>query len=69
VRIDAWGKWREISGVREEGEVRDTPIQTFIAVRERRLANPSTVSNGLRFAKLWDAIKKSAAADGEAVNV
>lgn len=69
VRIDAWGKWREIGGVREEGEVRDTPIQTFMAVREGRLQNPSTVENGLRFARLWDAIKLSASRDGEAVSV
>jgi predicted dehydrogenase len=69
VRIDAWGKWREIAGVREEGETRDTPIQTFMAVRDGRLANPSTVANGLRFARLWDAIKLSAAGDGNAVTV
>lgn len=69
VRIDAWGKWREIAGVREEGEVRDTPIQTFMAVRDGRLANPSTVANGLRFAKLWDAIKLSAARDGDGVSI
>ncbi|WP_156352069.1 Gfo/Idh/MocA family oxidoreductase [Devosia sp. Leaf64] len=69
VRVDAWGKWREIADIREEGEVRDTPIQTFMAVREGRLDNPSTVANGLRFAKLWDAIKASAAQDGTAVDV
>lgn len=69
VRVDAWGKWREIADMREEGEVRDTPIQTFMAVRDGRLDNPSTVANGLRFAKLWDAIKASAAQDGNAVDV
>ncbi len=74
VRIDAWGKWREVSvgGVdepREEGETRDTPMQTFQAVRDGRLANPSTVANGLRFARLWDAIKLSASRDGEAVSI
>ena len=74
IRIDAWGKWREISldGVvhpREEGEIRDTPMQTFQAVREGRIDNPSTVANGLRFARLWDAIKLSAARDGEAVAI
>lgn len=74
VRIDAWGKWREVSvgGVaepREEGETRDTPMQTFQAVRDGRLANPSTVANGLRFARLWDAIKLSASRDGEAVTL
>ncbi|WIJ24509.1 Gfo/Idh/MocA family protein [Devosia sp. RR2S18] len=69
VRIDAWGKWREIAGAREEGETRDTPIQTFMAVREGRHPNPSTVADGLRFAKLWDAIKLSAAENGNAVAV
>lgn len=74
VRIDAWGKWREVSigGVaepREEGETRDTPMQTFMAVRDGQLANPSTVANGLRFARLWDAIKLSASLDGEAVSL
>ncbi len=72
VRIDAWGKWREVSidGVaepREEGETRDTPMHTFQAVRDGRMANPSTVANGLRFARLWDAIKLSASRDGEAI--
>ena len=74
VRIDAWGKWREvmIDGVsepREEGETRDTPMHTFQAVRDGRMANPSTVANGLRFARLWDAIKASSARDGEPVAI
>lgn len=74
VRIDAWGKWREVTidGVaepREEGETRDTPMHTFQAVRDGRLANPSIVANGLRFARLWDAIKLSASRDGEAVTL
>ena len=74
VRIDAWGKWREVTidGVaepREEGEIRDTLMHTFQAVRDGRLANPSTVANGLRFARLWDAIKLSASHDGEAVKL
>lgn len=74
VRIDAWGKWREvmIEGVaepREEMEIRDTPMHTFQAVRDGRLANPSTVANGLRFARLWDAIKASASRDGEPIAI
>jgi hypothetical protein len=60
------GEW---GGLRDEGETRDTPIQTFMAVRDGRLPNPSTVANGLRFARLWDAIKLSAAQDGTAVSV
>ncbi|MDV3251037.1 Gfo/Idh/MocA family oxidoreductase [Devosia sp. BK] len=74
VRIDAWGAWREvtINGVaepREENEIRDTPMQTFQAVRDGRLENPSTVANGLRFARLWDAIKESVAGDGTPVTI
>ncbi|HTM79352.1 MAG TPA: Gfo/Idh/MocA family oxidoreductase, partial [Devosia sp.] len=74
VRIDAWGKWREVmvdgvSEPREESEITDTPMRTFQAVRDGRLPNPSTVANGLRFARLWDAIKFSAARDGEAIAI
>lgn len=74
IRIDAWGKWREVSveGVaepREESEIRDTPMHTFQAVRDGRMANPSTVANGLRFARLWDAIKASAARDGAPIAI
>ena len=74
VRIDAWGAWREISiggaaAVREVNEIVDTPMHTFKAVRDGRMLNPSTVANGLRFARLWDAIKTSAAADGNSIAI
>jgi len=73
VQIDAWGGWRQISrdgdpGRRETQETRATPMQTFLAVREGRLDNPSTIANGVRFARLWDAIKTSAAGDGTPVD-
>ncbi|MCW1918136.1 Gfo/Idh/MocA family oxidoreductase [Rhodobacter sp. KR11] len=74
VRIDAWGGSREISygnGVwtREEDEITDNPMRTFLAVRRGAIPNPSTIQNGLRFARLWDAIKLSASRDGESVRV
>ena len=74
VRIDAWGGWREVAigggaAVREVNEIVDTPMHTFRAVREGRMPNPSTVTNGLRFARLWDAIKTSAAADGKSISI
>lgn len=74
VRIDAWGGWREVSmgggaAAREVNEIVDTPMHTFKAVRDGRMRNPSTVANGLRFARLWDAIKASAAADGKSIAV
>ena len=74
VRIDAWGGWREGSiggdaAIRDVNEIVDTPMHTFKAVREGRISNPSTVMNGLRFARLWDAIKVSAAGDGKSVAI
>jgi predicted dehydrogenase len=74
VRIDAWGAWREVAvgggvAIREVNEIVDTPMHTFKAVREGRLSNPSTVTNGVRFARLWDAIKASAAADGKSIAI
>ena len=74
IRIDAWGAWREISldgkpGLRETNEILDTPMHTFQSVLAGRMDNPSTVANGLRFARLWDAIKLSAAGNGQAVEI
>ena len=76
VRIDAWGAWREISldgkpGLREEAATvqQENPLRSFLGVRAGQEANPSTVENGLRFARLWDAIKASAAKDGEPVRI
>jgi predicted dehydrogenase len=76
VRIDAWGAWREIeidgkSGGREMAEAPHGvgPMKSFLAVRDGTEENPSTVENGLRFARLWDAIKASAAREGESVRV
>jgi len=74
VRIDAWGGWREMSTgggqwTREDDEITDNPIKTFLAVRAGKLENPSTVENGLRFAHLWDAIKESAARNGESIKI
>lgn len=72
VRIDAWGAWREISadgnpGIREEVEIRNNPLKSFLAIRAGSAENLSTVEAGLRFAHLWDGIKASAARSGEPV--
>ena len=61
VRIDAWGGWREVTAdgnaePREILEIVDTPMHTFLAGRDGRLVNPSTVANGCRFSRLWDAV-------------
>ncbi|NLR97587.1 Gfo/Idh/MocA family oxidoreductase [Rhizobium sp. P38BS-XIX] len=76
VRIDAWGAWREIElegkpGAREVAEAphQESPLKSFLAVRRGEEENPSTVENGLRFARLWDAIKASAARNGESVRI
>jgi predicted dehydrogenase len=74
VRIDAWGAWREIStgatpGIREEVEIRNNPLKSFLAIRAGSAENLSTVEAGLRFARLWDGIKASAARNGEPVAI
>ena len=50
---------RESRGVWEE----------FLSAREGRIVNPSPAELGLRMAHLWEAIKQSAARDGEPVRL
>ncbi|WP_208246687.1 Gfo/Idh/MocA family oxidoreductase (plasmid) [Rhizobium sp. T1470] len=74
VRIDAWGGWREISAgrtnePREEAEILGNPMKNFLAIRDGTMENTGSVEMGLRFARLWDAIKESAAADGVPVKI
>lgn len=74
VRIDAWGGWREISvgrssEPREEAEILGNPMKNFLAIRAGTMENSGSVEMGLRFARLWDAIKESAAADGTPVRI
>ncbi len=74
VRLDAWGAWREIAasgmpGIREEVEITNNPLKSFLAIRAGSAENLSTVEAGLRFALLWDGIKASAAKDGEPVAI
>ena len=74
VRIDAWGAWREIAlsrdgGPREMAETIDNPLRVFIDVRAGRMENPSPAEDGRHFARLWEAIKASAARDGTAVAI
>jgi predicted dehydrogenase len=74
VRIDAWGAWREIAAsetpvVREEVEIRNNPLKSFLAIRAGSAENLSTAEAGLRFARLWDGIKMSAARNGEPVAI
>ena len=74
VHIDAWGAWREISvggipGIREQVEIKENTLKSFLAIRAGDAENLSNIETGLRFARLWDAIKASAARDGEPVSV
>src|ERR1700724_707192 len=72
VRIDAWGAWREIAAAGTPGirdEVRNNPLKSFLAIRAGSAENLSTVKTGLRFARLWDGIKASAARNGEPVAI
>ena len=73
VRLCAWGRWIEIEQagkprVRKEQEVGNNIMDVFLGVRAGERANPSPASQGLKMAKLWDAIKASAAAGGQPVN-
>ena len=41
----------------------------FLSVRDGSITNPSPPELGLRMAKLWDAIKKSAIKDGSPIRI
>jgi predicted dehydrogenase len=67
------GVWGERLDVQRHGEdvLKPVPVppslgvwEHFMAVREGRMANPAPPEVGLRMAKLWDAIKESAAKGG-----
>lgn len=73
VRLCAWGRWIEIERPgkkieRREQEAANNLMDIFLQVREGEIVNPSPAEQGLKMAKLWDAIKTSAAAQGDAVN-
>jgi len=70
LHTDVWGKWLNVQrhGHRQFRAVPVPPSsgvwEQFLAVREGRIANPCPPEVGLRMARLWDAIKASAAQDG-----
>jgi len=73
LRTGAWGRWLE---VQRNGEPDFVPVELppslgaweqFLAVRSGEFANPSPPEVGLRMARLYDAIKASAARDGRPV--
>jgi predicted dehydrogenase len=72
------GQWGERLEIQRAGEDTFTPIpvqpsmgvwEQFMAVRAGRIPNPSPPEIGLRMARLWDAIQRSAAQGGSPVAV
>ena len=70
LRTGAWGRWLELQ---RQGEDDFSPIELppslgvweqFLAVRNGEIRNPSPPEVGLRMARLYDAIKASAAQNG-----
>lgn len=70
LHTDVWGKWLRLhrQGRRGLRPVKVPPSlgvwQQFLAVRRGELANPCPPEVGLRMARLWDAIRASAAKNG-----
>jgi predicted dehydrogenase len=75
IRTGIWGEYLDIqrSGETELKPYAVPPSQgaweQFVAVRSGRMKNPSPPEIGLRMARLWDAIKASAAQDGVPVHL
>ena len=72
------GIWGECLELQRSGRARLTPVklppslgvwEQFLAVRSGQMPNPSPPEIGLRMARLWDAIKTSAAQNGALVKV
>ncbi|MDI7276302.1 MAG: Gfo/Idh/MocA family oxidoreductase [Anaerolineae bacterium] len=73
VRTGIWGERLEVQRAGRR-RLRKVPLprpqgvwEQFVAVREGRMANPCPPEVGLRMARLWDAIRASAAQDGAPV--
>jgi len=70
------GQWGERLLVQRDGDHAPLPVdlpptpsawERFLAVRAGKIANPCPPEIGLRMARLWDAIRKSASAGGKPV--
>lgn len=75
IRTGIWGEYLEIQ---RQGEKQLQPVsvppslgawEQFYAVRSGKMKNPSPPEIGLRMAKLWDAIRASAAQNGVPVRL
>ncbi len=75
LRTGVWGERLEIQRVGEDSlESVDVPESSgaweqFVRVRSGEIANPSPPEVGLRMAKLWDAVRESAALGGQMVTI
>jgi predicted dehydrogenase len=75
LRTGIWGETLEIqrigaSALRKVRSVAGMPVwDQFLNVRAGRIANPSPPEVGLRMARLWDAIRESAARAGAVVRL
>ena len=72
---DIWGHFLRIQ---RPGQLQPEPVETppslgvwqqFLAVRSGEMANPCPPEIGLRMARLWDAIRQSAAQEGRLVRL
>jgi len=75
IRTGIWGEYLEIQ---HAGEKQFQPVdvpasigvwEQFLAVRSGKIENPSPPEIGLRMARLWDAIRVSAAQNGAVVRL
>lgn len=80
LRTGAWGEYLEVQRNVKLGftESAFTPIEfasvptaweQFLAIRAGEIPNPSPPENGLRMAKLWDAIQESARKKGQPIMI
>ena len=74
LRTGIWGERLELqragrAGLRKVRSVADIPVwEQFLNVRAGRVPNPSPPEVGLRMARLWDAIRESAARGGAVIS-
>jgi predicted dehydrogenase len=75
LRTGIWGETLEIqrsggSALRKVRSVAPVPVwEQFLNVQAGRIPNPSPPEVGLRMARLWDAIRESAADNGRVVRI
>jgi len=75
IRTGVWGESLDIQRAGEK-QLQPVPVapsmgtwQQFLAVRSGQIDNPSPPEIGLRMARLWDAIRASAAKNGAVVRI